>query len=335
MGSVAVAMAMSHAPLMVAESAVPPEEQTSAVGQALNRLSDELTGAAPDLLLAIIDDHFENFFRPLMPSFALAVGESNFGPPDHYVEWLGIERREIRNDPDFASALFAHAIDEGFDLVRAERVALGHALMVPMEILKYAYEVPVVPLLTNVFTAPAPSIARAMDLGACIRRFIAERPERVGVVATGALSHWPPYWRPGIETDPFLERMRRFQEGGLPVLEGDPDLYADFGAYENEMAASGQRVINADWDRQMLDLFEAGDLESLRALTYEDVCEGGGHGGYEVLNWAMLAAVMGGAPAQVVAYEAVREWIGGIGVLRYEAQTELAAAGPDAKRAAA
>jgi len=322
MGSLVAGMAMSHAPLMVAESAAPPEEQTNAVGRGLQQLRAELEAAKPDLILAVIDDHFENFFRPLMPTFALAVGDSNYGPPDHYVSWLGVEQREIANHPAFANDLLGHAVRSGFDLVRIERVALGHALIVPMETLRPEYDIPVVPLLTNVFTAPAPTIDRAMELGACIREFVARRPERVAVIATGALSHWPPYWRPesDVPMDPFLERMKRFQEGGLGVLESDPNLYHDFGARENEMAAAGERVINPEWDRRALEAFTAGDLDWLRNLTYEEVCADGGHGGYEVLNWAMLAAIMGGAPAEVVGYEAVREWIGGIGILRFDAQ---------------
>lgn len=320
MGTLVTGMAMSHAPLMVAESAVPPEEQTTAVGGGLQQLRAELEEAKPDLILAVIDDHFENFFRPLMPTFALAVGDSNYGPPDHYVSWLGVEKREIANAPEFATDLLYHAVHSGFDLVRAERVALGHALIVPMESLRPEYDIPVVPLLTNVFTEPAPTITRAMELGACIREFVAKRPERVAVIATGALSHWPPYWRPASEMEPFLERMKRFQEGGLEVLEGDPNLYLDFGAYESEMAASGQRVINPEWDKRALEAFRAGDLDWLRGLTYESVCKDGGWGGYEILNWAMLAAIEGGAPADIVSYEAVREWIGGIGVLRYDAQ---------------
>src|SRR5438093_1041727 len=79
-------------------------------------------------------------------------------------------------------------------------------------------DLPVVPIITNVFTPPLPTADRCYELGQMIRRVALARPERVAVLATGALSHWPPFWMPDSpDDDEFLQRMRRFQTEGLHV----------------------------------------------------------------------------------------------------------------------
>jgi 2,3-dihydroxyphenylpropionate 1,2-dioxygenase len=103
------------------------------------------------------------------------------------------------------------------------------------------------------------------------------------------------------------------------VLDEDPNLLTDLGVYEVEMAAKqAQPLVNADWDREFLDALGRGDVGYMRALTYGEVEEKAGHGGHEILNWVALMGAMGGAPATVLAYEAVIEWICGIGFAIYE-----------------
>src|SRR5579864_9256826 len=118
MGSITAALAMSHAPLMAdgAESDAVPQEQIDNLVPAMAQLRQELAESDADLLLTIIDDHFENFFRPFMPTIAISVSDSNYGPPEHYVEWLGIERREIPSNGDFARALATGLIQRGHEI---------------------------------------------------------------------------------------------------------------------------------------------------------------------------------------------------------------------------
>ena len=77
MGEVVAGIGMSHAPPLTAESAEPPEEQLERINASLARLREQLAAAEPDLLIAVVDDHFENFFRNFMPTFAIGVAEAN------------------------------------------------------------------------------------------------------------------------------------------------------------------------------------------------------------------------------------------------------------------
>ena len=56
-----------------------------------------------------------------------------------------------------------------------------------------------------------------------------------------------------------------------------------------------------------------------------DVLMEAGNGTGEVRAWIALAAAMGSAPGQVLAYEAVYEWINGMGVVLYEGDRPAAA----------
>ena len=49
-----------------------------------------------------------------------------------------------------------------------------------------------------------------------------------------------------------------------------------------------------------------------------DVLAEAGNGTGEVRAWVALAAAMGSAPGKVLAYEAVYEWINGMGVVLYD-----------------
>ena len=84
--------------------------------------------------------------------------------------------------------------------------------------------------------------------------------------------------------------------------------------------------MNAYWDREIMEAFGAGDVESLCAMSYESIEEGGGHGGHEILNWIALMGAMRGAPAEVIGYEPVMEWICGMGYLAYAGDAQPAPA---------
>lgn len=321
MGQIVSAVGMSHAPPLTADKDSPPQDQLERIHASMDQLRELIDRSKPDVIVAVIDDHFENFFGDFMPTFAISIADSNYGPPDHYLEWLKLPQEEVRNNPDFASALLAHTRHSGFDVVQTGRVAFGHALMVPMHFLRPEMDIPVVPIFTNVFTPPLATAERTYDLGACVGEFISERPERVTVIATGALSHWPPYWKQGDpEDDEFLERMRVFQTEGLSVIDRDPNLFVDLGIREIEMAASGMPLVNPEWDQRMMKAFSEGDVEQIRGLTYEDVEREGGNGGHEILNWAMMLGMLGGEPMTAYSYDNCVEWMCGIGFVGWEAK---------------
>jgi 2,3-dihydroxyphenylpropionate 1,2-dioxygenase len=322
------AISMSHAPGALGWADRPPAEQKKRLQDIHDKLRERLAKAKPDLIIAFLDDHFENHFRTLMPSLAVGIAETHSGPADYMMEALKFDKKAvIPGRPDIAEQLLKGLLNAGFDVARMGEIEYGNNLLVPLKFIRPEFDIPVIPLFINVFSPPLISYARAYDFGTAVREIIEAIPGdlKVAFLATGGLSHWPPVWTEGApETDSFLQRMRRYQTEGKSVLGQDPELYSDLARYEIEMMTRMQwplgyqhPLVNEVWDREVLDAFERGDVKYIRDLSYEEVEKQGGHGGHELLNWVALMGAMRGVAADYVVYEKVVEWIAGMGYAAY------------------
>ena len=74
------------------------------------------------------------------------------------------------------------------------------------------------------------------------------------------------------------------------------------------------------FDRWFLERMASGDVESLIALKDDEVIAAG-NGAHEIRSWLTAAGVAGGAHADVLCYEPVKEWITGIGLAVFPVQT--------------
>ena len=329
MAAIVGAISMSHAP---GASGWPqaPEPGMRARLETIHRgVADYLDACRPDLIVAFLDDHFENHYRKLMPTFSIGIASSHAGPAEYMVKALGMTRQErIASDPELGEHLLSELVHEGFDLARMGEVEYGNNLMTPLMLIRPQCDIKVLPVFTNVFSPPLTTTRRAYQMGSAVRRCLEAYPEslRICLLATGGLSHWPPVWtNKSPEDDAFLARMKRYQTEGKAYLAQDPRIYEDLCEYEVRMAAANQYplnsdhpLVNADWDRSVIDAIGAGDKEKLFAMTFEEIEKSGGHGGHELLNWMAVMGAMHGAPAKVLGYEPVIEWICGMGYLVYE-----------------
>jgi 2,3-dihydroxyphenylpropionate 1,2-dioxygenase len=329
MANIVCALSMSHAPGVLGWPDAPEPVVQERMASAAKVMSHQLIKSKPDVIIAFLDDHFENHFRNLMPALSIGVADAHRGPAKQWLDALQLtEQHEIEGAPEMADYLLHHLIAAEFDVARTGAVEYGNNLMVPLKQLLPACDIAVIPLFINVFSPPLISPNRAYAFGAAVRRAINSYPgeKRVALLATGGLSHWPPVWTDASPTDDeFLQRMRRFQTSGLSVLESDPNLLSDLGRYEIEMAEkkefpinASHPIINAEWDKRFLQALAQGDTQFMLKLTYDIVQEHAGHGGHEVLNWIALMGAMDGKAATVVDYEPVLEWICGMGYAYYD-----------------
>jgi 2,3-dihydroxyphenylpropionate 1,2-dioxygenase len=320
MGEVVLGISMSHAPGILGWPEAPAADKRERMQEALETLSQQLDATHPDVLIAFLDDHFDNHFRNLMPTFAVGIAASHAGPSEHYFEMLRIDRkREVPSNEEMSEALLTHLVHNGFDAARMGHIEYGNNLMVALALIRDQLDIPVVPVFINVFSPPITPPARAYQLGELVRSFVDGRPERVGFLATGGLSHWPPFWtETSPACDPLLARMKRFQTEGRPYLKEDPGLMTDVGKWEQATAAqSDEPLVNEAWDREFLDALGRGDSAFMKNLTFTGVEQDAGNGGHEVLNWIALMGAMRGEPAEILAYEPVKEWICGMGFALY------------------
>lgn len=324
MAKIVSAISMSHAPGLSGWPEAAAPEVLTRIKAALSRIKNYLENSKPDVMVAFLDDHFENHFRTLMPSLAVPVASVHRGPTEEWRELLRFERsEEIPGAEALSASLLKHLVTSGFDAARMGSAWFGNNLMTPLQYIHPTLEIPIAPIFINVFSPPLMTFDRAYALGEAVRQALAERDERVALLATGGLSHQPPFWmETSPEDDAMLQRMKRFQTEGFAVFEDDPNLFADCGQYEMQMAQDAQqskrKIINEEWDRKFLQAIGDGDSAYVRSLVYEDVEREGGNGAHEALLWAALMGAMQGSPANVLNYEAVNEFICGMAFAIYD-----------------
>ncbi|WJR75851.1 hypothetical protein [Bradyrhizobium sp. NP1] len=74
-------------------------------------------------------------------------------------------------------------------------------------------------------------------------------------------------------------------------------------------------LINEDFDRSFLELFEAGNLEAIASMESDRVISDAGNGAAEIRNWLAASAAAGNRMARRIAYEPVAAWKTGIGLV--------------------
>ncbi|MBL8166840.1 MAG: hypothetical protein JNJ50_01720, partial [Acidobacteria bacterium] len=95
----------------------------------------------------------------------------------------------------------------GFDLAYSEDAVLGHTFAVPFEFVIGGRAIPVVPLHVNVYMPPLPTPKRCAAFGRAIADVVAARSERVAIIASGGMSHYPGTWKyphPEFEFDKWM-----------------------------------------------------------------------------------------------------------------------------------
>jgi 2,3-dihydroxyphenylpropionate 1,2-dioxygenase len=197
MGKIVAAMATMHAPQLFTR---PPEEdpkQLDAGIAAMRQLSQTLDETKPDALIVFASDHLETFFLKSVPTFAVVAGEravslfagKKWAPPIHQ---------------GLAEGLLDGLVRGGFDMVYSQDAELGHSFAAPFEWVLGSHDIPVVPIFINTYLPPLPSPRRCAALGAKIAEIIADRPERVALLASGGMSHYPgtvKYYEPAFDFD--------------------------------------------------------------------------------------------------------------------------------------
>jgi 2,3-dihydroxyphenylpropionate 1,2-dioxygenase len=120
---------------------------------------------------------------------------------------------------ELAEDLLQQLIRNDFDIAYSEDALLAHSFAVPFEYVIDKRNIPVIPFLTNVYVPPLPSPRRCAALGREIARIVSLRPERVAIIASGGMSHYPgtaKYDQPEFDFDRWL--IAQFEAGNTDAL---------------------------------------------------------------------------------------------------------------------
>ena len=86
--------------------------------------------------------------------------------------------------------------------------------MVPLHFVTPEMKLPVIPLIVNCLAHPMPPLQRCYRMGEVLGEAVRAWPERVALLATGGLSHWPAMLEAGkINVEFDQEFLRLFEEG--------------------------------------------------------------------------------------------------------------------------
>ena len=215
----------------------------------------------PDAVIVVAAEHFANFFMNNMPAYAIGIADSYEGPIEDPA-WLGIAKTRVPGNAELSLRIVKQVMQTG-DVAYAEEWKFDHGIMVPLNFLTPRYDTTIIPVNINCQGPPLTPLHRAWAFGEALRRACDSVPERIALVGTGGISHWPatpdsgkineawdreflarwarndkgsavelhrrshlPRGRPGWLRDPQLHRRGRggTRAGRDPALPADPDL---------------------------------------------------------------------------------------------------------------
>ena len=187
------------------------EERSARCTANIEHLAKELDAAKLDALIVVGDDQHEQFFDDNMPAMLIYWGETIENNPLRMAEDAPLFWRKARSQfheteksrqYPVASKLALHLIesliDQEFDISHSKRLSKehgeGHAFgFVHRRMMSDGHIIPIVPLALNTYFPPnQPRPRRCYELGQALRKAVqsAKDVERVGILASGGLSHF-------------------------------------------------------------------------------------------------------------------------------------------------
>jgi aromatic ring-opening dioxygenase catalytic subunit (LigB family) len=180
---------VSHAPGITGRAEMGDAGIVQEFHSAFRSMGERLAEVRPDALVVVSAEHFANFFMNNMPAFAVGMADHYEGPIEDPA-WLGIARTKVPGDANLSLRMIRE-IMQTVDVAYAEEWKFDHGIMVPLHFLTPLYDVPVIPTNINCQGPPLTPLHRAWAFGEAIRRAADSLPQRIALVGTGGISHWP------------------------------------------------------------------------------------------------------------------------------------------------
>jgi 2,3-dihydroxyphenylpropionate 1,2-dioxygenase len=166
-----------------------------------------------------------------MPAYAVGMADRYEGPIEDEA-WLRIKRNaDIPGDADLSRRLITEIMQD-VDVAFAEEWKFDHGISVPLHFLTPRYDLKIIPVNINCQGPPLTPLHRSWAFGKALRRACDAAPERIAVIATGGISHWPATPDSGRINEAwdreFLDRWVRNDQAALTAYT-DGETYRDGG----------------------------------------------------------------------------------------------------------
>jgi aromatic ring-opening dioxygenase catalytic subunit (LigB family) len=196
----------------------------------LEIMRQDIIDSGAEALVVVAAEHFANFFMDNMPAFCIGMGEQYEGPIED-PEWIKIEKTKIPGAPDLAKRLIVEVM-QTVDTAFAEEWKFDHGIIVPLHFLTPEYDLPIIPVNINCQGPPLTPLHRAWAFGEALRRACDSVPEKIAIVGTGGISHWPATPDSGkIDEAWDLDFLERFKNNDKEAMLSytDAETYDDAG----------------------------------------------------------------------------------------------------------
>lgn len=264
-------------PLMQNETVATNTQRFREITNRLLELRDKFAAFVPDVLILLGDDQDEHF-RDQIPQFSIYTGDRIVAVDRDTTE--GAPPATYRNHAELAQYLYAHCVDDGFDVLESRAfpddrlISRAHAQVVGF----LQPSVPVIPISLNAIHVPAPTPMRCYAFGMALRRALAEWPSPLRVVV--------------------------YASGGLSQFN------AEF-PFRHYYGPSALGSIDEEFDHQIFAWLRRGENARLATLSSSSLID---HGELQLRQWITLMGVLGDRRPQWLVYEPFYRAIMGMGV---------------------
>ena len=222
---------LSHAPGITGRAHLAPNTAVrDAFYECLHKQAAEIQASGAEVLIVVAAEHFANFFMDNMPAYCLGIGEKHTGPIEDS-DWLKIEKTTIPGAPEVALKIVRSML-KSVDLAYSEEWQCDHGIMVPLHFLTPNYDLPVIPCNINCQGPPLTPLSRVWQFGQALRQACDEQVERIAIVGTGGISHWPATPDSGKINEAwdreFLQRLMKQDKNKL-LAYVDEEVYREAG----------------------------------------------------------------------------------------------------------
>jgi 2,3-dihydroxyphenylpropionate 1,2-dioxygenase len=273
----------SHSPGMLRDTAA---EFGPVFRSGVDQARERVARFRPDLVVFFGSDH-RRAFTDSVPAIALMAGAEGMGD-------LGSATGAYDVPYELAERLAGELLEQDFDITLVRKIALDHGFgQTYSQLIGDLPTVPVIPVYLNCATPPLSRPSRAYALGSALGTALAELAgpdRRILYIGSGGLSHSPP----------SLE---------APAAGMSDEQRLAMNAAGKEAAKT---KIDPVWDGEFIRRIVE-EPATLATLSAADIAQAG-VGANEVRTW-IAAIAAGRTPMEKVVYEAVPEWITGMGLV--------------------
>ena len=179
----------SHAPGITGRAHMADPDDRESFHNAFDEMREELEASKPDALIVVAAEHFANFFMNNMPAYCIGMADEYEGPIED-PEWLGIARTNAPGNPELSKRIIQRVLQD-VDVAYSEEWKFDHGISVPLHFLTPRYDLDIIPVNINCQGPPLTPLHRAWAFGEALRKACDEAPERIAIIGTGGISHWP------------------------------------------------------------------------------------------------------------------------------------------------